>query len=195
RSCCLKLSGNAGSLSLYLVPLRSVCCDRETALELRFHAGEARRVTLSASRADELRKLRPLAERARAIGIRVPVDGGEAGRRLTLLDPRLQRFEAVDLRVERTETVAEAGNHVEAHEAVDAGLAELLHLPFVIQLRVVRRDEVVGRAMRHDDLAALRLELLEAHVGHIHDRCDRCNARLPADVEAAHAAYWSASSR
>ena len=34
--------------------------------------------------------------------------------------------EAVDLRVERTEAVAEAGNHVEAHEAVDAGLAELL---------------------------------------------------------------------
>ena len=31
-----------------------------------------------------------------------------------LLDPRLQRREAVDLRVERTETVAEAGNHVEA---------------------------------------------------------------------------------
>ena len=70
----------------------------------------------------------------------------------------LQRREAVDLRVERTEAVAEAGNHVEAHEAVDTGLAELLHLSLVIELRVVRRDEVVGRAVREDDLAALRLE-------------------------------------
>ncbi len=43
---------------------------------------------------------------------------------------------------------------------------------------VVRRDEVVDRAVSHDDLAALGLELLQAHVTDVHDRCNDLDAFL-----------------
>src|SRR6185369_10028501 len=114
------------------------------------HAGEAAGAALGAGAAGELRPLRPLAQRTGAVGVGVAVGRGPPLRRLALLDPVAQHRQAVHLGVERPEPVAESRNHVEAHEAVHAALAELLHLAGVVRLAVVRRDEVVGGAVRHD---------------------------------------------
>jgi hypothetical protein len=86
---------------------------------------------------------------------------------------------AVEPRVELPISVGEAGNYVKPQETVEARLPEVRHLPLVIGDRIVRRDEVVGRAVVHNDFAALRPKFVEAHVAHIHDGGHRCDPRLP----------------
>ncbi len=65
--------------------------------------------------------------------------------------------------------MAKARDHIEAQEAIEAFLAELSELPPVVDNGVMRRDEVVRRAVRHDDLAALRPEPVETLVRDVHD--------------------------
>src|SRR5207244_3418565 len=90
----------------------------------------------------------------------------------------LQGGETVELRIKDAKAVGKTGNHVEAHETVEARLAELRDLLLVVLDRIMRGDEIVCRAVSHDDLSAFGAELFETHIGDIHNRRDRCDARL-----------------
>src|ERR1044071_1462506 len=104
-------------------PRRTSSMDSESASR-SIRTGEPCGRILAARCAGELRPLRILAQRTRAIGAGVCVDRREPCRRLTLLDPGFERLQRLELRVERAEAVAEAGNYVEAEEAVQSRLAE-----------------------------------------------------------------------
>src|SRR5262249_44120530 len=77
------------------------------------HAVVARGGVLAAGGAGELRPLRVLAERTRPVCVGVAVHRRETGWRLSVLDPVAKDAQAVEFRVEDTEAVAEARNHVE----------------------------------------------------------------------------------
>src|SRR5207244_5211991 len=115
------------------------------------YAGETRRRLLRARCAGELWPLWPLAYRPRTARIRsrVAVDGSQAARRLPILDPFLQRAEAVELRIEGAEAVAKAGDHVESHETVETRLSELRGLLLVIFDLIVWRSVLDRLLMTH----------------------------------------------
>src|SRR5215475_2685662 len=149
-------------------------------IHLFLHAAEAWRGILSARFARKFRPLRPLAKGARTAGIRagIAVDGSQTAWRLSIFNPLLQGTEAVELRIEPAVAMCEAGNHVKPHKTVEAQLSKPRDLSLVVRDGIVRCDEIVRRAVRHDDLAALRAKLLEAYIGDVHDRRDGGDARL-----------------
>src|SRR5215475_12404859 len=149
-------------------------------IHLFLHAAEAWRGILSARFARKFRPLRPLAKGARTAGIRagIAVDGSQTAWRPSIFNPLLQGTEAVELRIEPAVAVGEAGNHVKPHKTVEAQLSKPRDLSLVVRDGIVRCDEIVRRAVRHDDLAALRAKLLEAYFCDVHDRRNSGDARL-----------------